>query len=595
LIGGYPVAKHSVFLSEEFDRSIKLIPSRDNRRALEQAGSRALRSAKAEQRADEIAAADGIPPEETELGRNWKEILFDAAARLTPDVLEDYRRRLHTIDPKDVLVAAALLGDLGPRPPKSAAPTRLTRWRANARMVSRVGAFFGRFTYGEISDFAVERYWQVCAAIEIGNDDKHSDDPKYLSYTQTQADLELLRRSLANYASSNKLGYVPVFDIPRDKVTRTIFLTRDDVARIHLGIRGRYWDRETGGCIESRIEMTGEEVNDPIHHEMEKLEKEKRPERYYAAGSGKTYETSEGKTYRMVSRRGGVSGGWLKVKVELDPEKEEVATDPVHRGRLDGERYYIKATGKTYLSAGGKTCRLVNFIDQQTLKLHKGLARVVILEVYAGARHQTCIGMRWDPSKNYGRLVPATKTVHRGLYGQPKSSKTMSPVSPMAPRLVQHSTRWEKRDRKLGFNAIVRKYDTGTYSTVTHQFNHVVEAAGLDPEIVLHTFRHTLATWLCVMGVDIHSAAAFLGMSIGTLDKVYRHFSEANAQNAVDVWHDKEKVARLKALKYVKTEKQESSGPHDRRAEPQRPRRMPVPVRIQKVMGKIRTQEAMSS
>jgi integrase len=49
-----------------------------------------------------------------------------------------------------------------------------------------------------------------------------------------------------------------------------------------------------------------------------------------------------------------------------------------------------------------------------------------------------------------------------------------------------------------------------------------VEAA-LDKEVTPHTLRHTAATWLVLNGTDIGKAADFLGMSVETLHKHYRH------------------------------------------------------------------------
>jgi integrase len=48
-------------------------------------------------------------------------------------------------------------------------------------------------------------------------------------------------------------------------------------------------------------------------------------------------------------------------------------------------------------------------------------------------------------------------------------------------------------------------------------------AAGLDEDVIPHTLRHTAATWLMQLGVDMWEAAGYLGMSIKMLEEVYGH------------------------------------------------------------------------
>jgi hypothetical protein len=113
-------------------------------RTLDKAGKRALTAARAETAADKLTAADGLPANKTALATNWQWILEDAADRLTLDVLEDYRRRLHTIPAREVLIGTALLDDLGPRPPVIASPKAHKEWKAKTRLYLRIGLYFGR-------------------------------------------------------------------------------------------------------------------------------------------------------------------------------------------------------------------------------------------------------------------------------------------------------------------------------------------------------------------------------------------------------------------------------------------------------------------
>jgi len=54
-------------------------------------------------------------------------------------------------------------------------------------------------------------------------------------------------------------------------------------------------------------------------------------------------------------------------------------------------------------------------------------------------------------------------------------------------------------------------------------FGTAVRLAGLQGKVSPHTLRHTAATWLMQMGVDMWEAAGFLGMSVEMLDRVYGH------------------------------------------------------------------------
>jgi integrase len=46
---------------------------------------------------------------------------------------------------------------------------------------------------------------------------------------------------------------------------------------------------------------------------------------------------------------------------------------------------------------------------------------------------------------------------------------------------------------------------------------------GLEGVVTPHTLRHTAATWLMQAGVDMWTAAGYLGMTVKTLERVYGH------------------------------------------------------------------------
>ena len=59
--------------------------------------------------------------------------------------------------------------------------------------------------------------------------------------------------------------------------------------------------------------------------------------------------------------------------------------------------------------------------------------------------------------------------------------------------------------------------------SVKTAFKRAVELAGLELPASPHTLRHTAATWMMQNGVDLWSAAGFLGMSVEILQRVYGH------------------------------------------------------------------------
>ncbi len=63
--------------------------------------------------------------------------------------------------------------------------------------------------------------------------------------------------------------------------------------------------------------------------------------------------------------------------------------------------------------------------------------------------------------------------------------------------------------------------------TVERMFRAVARAAGLGDEVVIHTLRHTCATWLAQAGVPVWQAAGYLGMTVEMFEQVYGHHHPA--------------------------------------------------------------------
>jgi integrase len=243
----------------------------------------------------------------------------------------------------------------------------------------------------------------------------------------------------------------------------------------------------------------------------------------------------------------------------------------------------------------GADGRLVNYIDESTLKHDKGVGREILIETYTGLRPGSAAGLRYKPSDEDGWIDVDTGTIHRTGNAEGVTKKSKFPTSSIPRRLRQHVGRWRKRDRSLGLaNYIIRKWDTTPYFSTGFAFNKIVENAGLDPNIIRHTFRHTLASWLAYIGAEQASAAKLLGMSVGTLDRVYRHLAPATEENAINKLADPVCRARLRTLTRPPTSGPAPSPAKKGRKGPKGLRHNPVaaPPRARRLLGRIRKARA---
>jgi site-specific recombinase XerD len=67
-------------------------------------------------------------------------------------------------------------------------------------------------------------------------------------------------------------------------------------------------------------------------------------------------------------------------------------------------------------------------------------------------------------------------------------------------------------------------------------FKSARELAGLGPDILPHTLRHTCATWLLQRGVSIFDVAGVLGTSEAVIRETYGHPAQDRLRAAVDVF-----------------------------------------------------------
>ena len=158
------------------------------------------------------------------------------------------------------------------------------------------------------------------------------------------------------------------------------------------------------------------------------------------------------------------------------------------------------------------------------------LSRFILIGLYTGTRAAAIASA--SPSQTTGRSFVDLKA---GLYyrlaaGNVATNKRQ-PTVPVPPRLLAHMRRWKRRgiikEHFVEFNGKPVK-------SVKTAFKRAVALAGLEAPASPHTLRHTAATWMMQSGVNLWTAAGFLGMSVEILQRVYGHHHPDYLREATD-------------------------------------------------------------
>jgi integrase len=97
----------------------------------------------------------------------------------------------------------------------------------------------------------------------------------------------------------------------------------------------------------------------------------------------------------------------------------------------------------------------------------------------------------------------------------------------------QHLRRWHRR--RLALRTVI-EWNGEPVRRINRAFRSVRQAAGLGPDVVPHTLRHTAITWQAQLGVPMHEICGFFGITPDMFDRVYGHHHpdyQANAVNAL--------------------------------------------------------------
>lgn len=168
---------------------------------------------------------------------------------------------------------------------------------------------------------------------------------------------------------------------------------------------------------------------------------------------------------------------------------------------------------------------------------HRHLARFLLVGIYTGTRAAAICGAAFQPTEGRGWVDLKRGVFHRRAMGAAVTKKRQPPVR-LPKRLLAHIRRWARTPRLDGSmpESVVEHYGK-LVGEVNKGFSVAVRNAGLGPDVTPHTLRHTCATWMMQAGVDLWQAAAFLGMTVQMLERVYGHHRpdyQSEAANALD-------------------------------------------------------------
>ncbi|WP_298958446.1 site-specific integrase [uncultured Roseibium sp.] len=147
------------------------------------------------------------------------------------------------------------------------------------------------------------------------------------------------------------------------------------------------------------------------------------------------------------------------------------------------------------------------------------VARFILVALYTGSRAGPVCGAAIRPTLHSAYIDLDAGLFYRKPPGAKQTKKRAPPVA-LPDRLLAHLRRWERLE--LSKNHVV-EWNGKPVTKINKAFRAVREAAGFDDDVIPHTLRHTAATWLARNGVPLSEAADYIGMSVETFDRVYRH------------------------------------------------------------------------
>jgi len=160
------------------------------------------------------------------------------------------------------------------------------------------------------------------------------------------------------------------------------------------------------------------------------------------------------------------------------------------------------------------------------------VARFILVGLYTGTRAGAVCGAALLPTIGRGYVDLDIGVFYRRAAGAKETKKRQPPVR-LPPRLLAHLRRWQRR--RLALRSVI-EWNGEPVRRINKAFRSVRQAAGLGPDVVPHTLRHTAITWQAQLGVPVHEICGFFGITPDMFNRVYGHHHpdyQANAVNAL--------------------------------------------------------------
>ncbi|MCK8780547.1 site-specific integrase [Rhizobium sp. NTR19] len=157
------------------------------------------------------------------------------------------------------------------------------------------------------------------------------------------------------------------------------------------------------------------------------------------------------------------------------------------------------------------------------------LVRLIMIGLYTGTRLSAVLNLQWMPNTNGGHVDLDRGVIYRRAEGERVAhNKRRTPVK-APPRLLRFLRYWKARDtvidetgKKVSLRYVVT-YGGEKIAKPHKAFRTIRKAAGFGDDVTPHVLRHTRATWLAQAGIDVHEAAASLGLTVEEFERTYSH------------------------------------------------------------------------
>lgn len=202
------------------------------------------------------------------------------------------------------------------------------------------------------------------------------------------------------------------------------------------------------------------------------------------------------------------------------------------------ERWLTRAEAAHLILTTWRYRELQNFRATER-RTRRHVARFMVVARYMGSRASVICAASIEPKRPKGRAWVDLTT---GLfYGRPEgqqATKKRKQLVRVPIPLLAHMRRW----RAAGQRYVV-EWRRVPVLRVTKAHAAAVASAGFDPDVTPHTWRHSLATWLIQDGANPSDVADYLGMTVETLLRVYRHHRPDHSANVHRVLQRRNRAA----------------------------------------------------